>query len=361
MNALKIVVVGESWHGSCCTGLARGFRAAGHAVELIGWDTFFPAVDRSFTARGLRRAFVPFLRAQFNRRVLQAVRVLRPDLVVVYKGTAVAPATLAAVRRLGCWLCHVMPDIAVDGQLSLDRRIFRHFDHVFTTKSFGVGEFRTRLGAARASFLPHGYDPAVHRPLALDPRRLAGAASRPVSFIGQWSPGKERWLAHLAAASGPETLDVWGEGWQRVSARTLMPSIRGEPLYGDFYAAAITEARINLGLLIERQPGSVSGDLTTARTFEIPACGGFLLHERTAELADYYEEGREVACFGSPAELVEKVRYYLDHEAERVRIAQAGHRRCVAEHSLDGRAQVVIEKFLAERPNAGGPPRDRHA
>lgn len=358
MNALKIVVVGESWHGSCCTGLARGFRAVGHAVELIGWDTFCPAVDRSLTARGLRRALAPFFRAQFNRRVLQAVRALQPDLVVVYKGTAVAPATLAAIRRGGCWLCHVMPDITVEGHSFLDRRILGHFDHLFTTKSFGVEEFRTRLGAASVSFLPHGYDPAVHRPLALDG---AGAPLRPVSFIGQWSPGKERTLAHLAAAVGPETLDVWGGGWQRASAPALRPSVRGAPVYGDFYAAAVTASRISLGLLRERPPGAVSDDLTTTRTFEIPACGGFLLHARTAELADYYEEGREVACFGSPEELVEKVRYYLVHESERARIAQAGHRRCVPEHSLAARAQAIIERFLAARPAAAGPPPARHA
>ena len=359
MSALAVVVVGESWHGSACAGLARGFRACGHAVELIGLETFFPAVDRSFATRGLRRALTPFFRAQFNRRVLRAVRARRPDLVVVYKGTAVAPAALAAIRRLGPWLCHVMPDTTIEGQWLLDRRIFRYFDHVFTTKSF---DFMNGPGAAGASFLPFGYDPAVHRPLALDPRRRAGAAARPVSFIGQWSPGKERTLAHLAAAIGAEHLEVWGEAWERSAAPALRPSIRGEPVYGDFYAAAVTEARINLGLLVERRPGAVSGDLTTCRTFEIPACGGFLLHERTEELADFYEEGREVACFGSPEELVEKVRYYLDHEAERARIAEAGHRRCVREHSLTVRAQAVVEKFLAARPAApGGPPPDRHA
>ena len=89
MTALKVVVVGESWHGSDSKGLARGFRACGHAVELIRQDTFFPAVDRSLRARGLRRALGGFYRNQFNVRILGTVRSRRPDIVVVYKGTAI--------------------------------------------------------------------------------------------------------------------------------------------------------------------------------------------------------------------------------------------------------------------------------
>ena len=76
-----------------------------------------------------------------------------------------------------------------------------------------------------------------------------------------------------------------------------------------------------------------------------------MLHERTAELADHYHEGREVACFGSSDELVEKVRHYLDHEEERFQIAQAGYRRCVRDHSLKNRAEVIIKTFLADRPH----------
>ena len=64
MSGLKVLVVGESWHGSNCTGLARGFRSGGHAVDLIGLDQFFPAVDQSILARGLRRALNPVCRDQ---------------------------------------------------------------------------------------------------------------------------------------------------------------------------------------------------------------------------------------------------------------------------------------------------------
>ena len=360
MNALRVVVAGEGWHGSDCTGLARGFRELGHAVELIGWDRFFPAVDRSLAARGARRALSPLFRAQFNRRIRESVRRLRPDFLVVFKGTAVAPETLAEARRRGVWSCNFWPDVSTVGHWGVDQRIFGLFDHLFTTKSFGIADLEARLGLTNVSFLPPASDPLVHRPIASD-RSLAGKPE--VSFLGRRSPQKEGLLAALADAIGPERLAVWGDGWDLAESPALRRAVRGGPVYGDFYAMATGESRINLGLLSEKVPGASSGDLITARTFQIPASGGFLLHERTAELARYFEEGREVACFGDPDELVEKVQYYLDDEPERARIAEAGHRRCVRENRWSHRAAVIVEKFQSSRhaavqkgrrPSAGG-------
>lgn len=356
MNPLRIVMTGESWHGSDSTGLARGFREAGHAVDLVGADQFFPAVGRSLAARGVRRALSPFYGSQFNARVRQAVLRRSPDFVLVFKGTALAPATLDAIRRRGIWLCNFWPDVSTRGHRGLDERIFRRFDHVFTTKSFGVADLERQHGITNASFLPHGFDPLVHRPLAT-PGGDGGEAPA-VSFLGRWSPHKEACLVPLAEAFGPEVLAVWGDAWNRTRSGALRRCLRGGPIFGDFYALAIGASRINLGLLMERWGTASSGDRTTSRTFHIPASGGFLLHERTAELADFYEEGQEVACFGSPGELVEKVRYYLDHEEERRRIAEAGHRRCVKENRWSQRARVIVEKFLADRPSTGRTPAD---
>ncbi len=346
-------MTGESWHGSDCTGLARGFRELGHAVELVGWDRFFPAVDRSLAARGVRRALSPLYQSQFNRRVRESVRRLRPDLVVVFKGTAVAPATLADARRRGVWLCNFWPDVSTAGHWRVDQRIFRLFDHIFTTKSFGVADLKGRHGLTNVSFLPHASDPPVHRPIASD-RPLTDAPA--VSFLGRQSPRKESLLATLADAIGPERLAVWGDGWDRAESAALRRAVRGGSIFGDFYALAIGESRINLGLLSERVPGASSGDRITSRTFQIPASGGFLLHERTTELAHYLEEGREVACFGAPAELVEKVHYYMENEPERVRIAEAGQERCVRENRWSQRARVIVEKFqAASRPTGPAP------
>jgi hypothetical protein len=57
--------------------------------------------------------------------------------------------------------------------------------------------------------------------------------------------------------------------------------------------------------LLENQPwtaqrsrnGTQSGDLTTARTWQIPASGGFMLHEDSQELRASFEANVEVGVF----------------------------------------------------------------
>ena len=64
------------------------------------------------------------------------------------------------------------------------------------------------------------------------------------------------------------------------------------------------------------------------RDFEVPAAGGFYLVERTEEYDEFFRPGVEVETWGTLGELIDKIRYYLSHDAERRRIAlQVGNGR----------------------------------
>ena len=79
------------------------------------------------------------------------------------------------------------------------------------------------------------------------------------------------------------------------------------------------------------------------RNFEISGCGSFCLTEYADDLERYYEIGREVECFSSSNEAVEKIRYYLEHGAEREEIARAGHERTLRDHTYEKRFVEIFK------------------
>jgi spore maturation protein CgeB len=140
---------------------------------------------------------------------------------------------------------------------------------------------------------------------------------------------------------------VWGDQWEPARP-TLGSRIEGRGVFGLEYAKAMVASKIDLGILSEARTGASSGDRITARTFQIPATGAFMLHERTKELLEYFREGVECGCFETADELVEKITYYLEHPEERRAVAVAGYRRSIESgYSVDSRASKILDK-LAE-------------
>ena len=83
------------------------------------------------------------------------------------------------------------------------------------------------------------------------------------------------------------------------------------------------------------------------RIWDILGCGGFLLTNYQAEIPDFFEIGRDLETYESMDELVEKVRYYLSHEEERVEIAINGYEKMAAHHTYEIRLAQMI-KVLAD-------------
>ena len=85
------------------------------------------------------------------------------------------------------------------------------------------------------------------------------------------------------------------------------------------------------------------------RTFEVPACGGFLLTGKPDDdVSEYYIPGKEIELFSTPAELAEKCQYYLTHEQQRKAIAQAGYERTVRQHTYVHRFRDIFKAMGLE-------------
>jgi len=171
-----------------------------------------------------------------------------------------------------------------------------------------------------------------------------------VTFVGQPHGDRRELIATLKSERLP--VECWGFGWPR------------GPIAHEGMVDVFASSRINLNLsnssenegvlarlrrLLRRAPPIKRPPQIKGRNFEVPGCGGFLLTERVPHLERYFELDREVAVYDGTADLVEKIRYWLENEEERRGVAEAGYRRVLAEHTYDQRfAEIFAELGLAE-------------
>lgn len=80
-----------------------------------------------------------------------------------------------------------------------------------------------------------------------------------------------------------------------------------------------------------------------------------LMTDWKVNLPEMFEPDVEIVTYRTAGECSEKVRYLLDHEDERQKIAAAGQRRTLRDHTYRRRAEQVDEiltKLLAGRDTA---------
>ncbi len=71
-----------------------------------------------------------------------------------------------------------------------------------------------------------------------------------------------------------------------------------------------------------------------------------MLAERTPEHLQLFEESREAAYFSSVGELIEKTKYYVAHDRERLEIAKNARERCLRSgYSNAERMKAVFSKL----------------
>lgn len=337
----RILFLGENWYGSCARACCYALRRLGCHVVDIDSQTIFPRL-RTVVGRIGRRCAARLLVAEYNTLILETARLLKPDFLLAFKGLNVRPDTLQELRADGVPLYNYYPDIAgyIRGQM-LEKSL-PEYDCIFHTKPNWPADVTAFASLRRWIPVAHGYDPELHFPAPLDSRDRWQFGCDLV-FIGTHTPHKEEILAELAGRLQTPDLKVWGHGWVERSEHTaLRPFLAGGPAIGQTYVKAIRGAAITLAIMSGKVGGAPTGDQTSTRTFEIPACGGFMLHERTPEVLDLFHEGREIECFDTVEECAQKIRHYLARPEEREAIQAAGRRRCVPAYSYDNRMREIL-------------------
>jgi len=221
-------------------------------------------------------------------------------------------------------------------------------------KSYGINNvIKTRWGAN-----PHLYFPQDEN---LNPRNLE------VTFIGQKFGRRPLYIKQLRRNN--ILVQTFGSGWAEglVDHQRMLEIYSWSKINLNFSETPYYGFRKKFNLLaklfIKKELGKYSLNVKNfwsnwlaakstqrrpvkARVFEVLACGGFLLTGKSDEpVEQIYQPGKEIVVFDSQNDLIDKVRYYLQHDKERQEIAAAGFERTIKEHTYAKRFKEIFQSM----------------
>jgi spore maturation protein CgeB len=161
-------------------------------------------------------------------------------------------------------------------------------------------------------YLPFGFDPDLFYPVVSGNQEKTERFSFDVAFAGGADRDRIPYLTAMIKAGF--RIGLYGAYWDRY------PETRKHALgYADPGTLRRVFGSSKVTLCLVRRSNR---DGNSMRSFEAPAAGACVLAEDTPEHREIFGEEGEAACFfGTPKEAVEKTRWLLAHESERLRMA----------------------------------------
>ena len=184
-----------------------------------------------------------------------------------------------------------------------------------------------------------------------------------VSFIGQPHSDRRKVVDRIKKAG--INIKCWGNGWEngRVSQDEMIKIFSQSKINlnltkssGNVNLKALASIFLkkelnktlklvspkywlgNFQFILNKKREQIKG-----RNFEIPGSGGFLLTSNADNLTDYYKDGKEIVIYKDIDDMINKIKYYLEHNEEREAIAQAGYERTLREHTYEKRFNNIFK------------------
>lgn len=291
---------------------------------------------------------------RMNRDLLHLAQ--REDVEVVWtdKLLGMQPRTLKQLSAKGVITISYMIDNAFgprrDPGWRLYMKCLRLYDLHVTQRDVSLKGYKER-GARDVMKVQTAYEPTIHFPPP--PGWADKDRDRGVSFVGTPYDDRASFLSRLWKAEGFPVTVSGGLVWKPALGPEATEGIyRGHgELFRDDYREAIWKSKINLSFLTHSNQ-----DEFVHKSFEIAACRGFLLAERSAGHAQRFVEDEEAVFFSTYEECVEKIRRYLPDEQGRERIAAAGCERARRSgYDNDHQVALIVDRIrhIAEARAAG--------
>ena len=286
--------------------------------DFRSWESGFRAICPNVYILDYYASFVSTGPFGMERRILELVRKNNIQLLIVpnmyYE---LAPTFLNELRTLGCKSLVVFFDDSMRFE-DTNRFYLSSFDYYLTHESDDSKELYRPYGID-AEFFPIAPSRSFYGEIIQSLDKTSVEHANDVVFIGAKIADRDVFIDCLK--NNGVNISVYGRGWD------------AGMLSSEEMIAAYNSSKISLNFL--KAIGSSGRVQLKGRLFEIILAGGFVLSEFSEELTDYFDIGREIDTFRSSQELLDKVRFYLEHSTLREEMSARAREKVEKHYSFE--------------------------
>jgi spore maturation protein CgeB len=206
---------------------------------------------------------------------------------------------------------------ASDTHLGFDYRFetAKKFDVVFCAQKQAVLDFQAK--GVHAEWLPHAFEPMAYHDIE---------SGTPVPYNYANKDYDACFIGHINSPNRVDFLDRMFKEFPNF--------FFGQRRFQEA-AQKFCKSKIVLNIAMKE-------DLNM-RCLEAMGSGSFLLTDYVPYIEELFEDGKHLVLYRSLDEAVDKAKYYLKHDSEREKIAQAGFEEVMAKHTIDHRVNRMLE------------------
>ncbi len=166
-------------------------------------------------------------------------------------------------------------------------------------------------------------------------------------FVGGFSRHHNKVIDLFEYLAKNTSIDFWGYGAGKLPLNSPIKSRH----HGEAWGIDMYNILYNSKISVNRHIDAAENFANNMRLYESTGVGTLLITEHKDNIEGLFEVNREIVTYHSNEELLEKINYYLEHEDERTRIAEAGQKRTLRDHTYAVRMRElkeILERYLTK-------------
>ena len=302
--------------------------------ELIRFD------DRHHIVPGRFRHKIDWLykfdQKHLNKNLISIVDKTKPEIAIIAGGHRINKSSIQTLneRKIRTVLWTIDPPKNFHPLLQAAAA----YKNIFCQGTEAIHLLR-KNNIQNAHWLPMACDPIFHHPVELTPREKEKYGSN-IVFVGSYYPNRYTLFKKLIGFD----FGVWGPGWNKLEKTSdLRCHIKGEHTRLSEWIKFYSASKIVLASHYQDPENKYQVFQASPRIFEAMACGAFVISDFQKDVFSLFKDGEHLVGFRTLDELIEKIKYYLSHTAERKKIAEQGRQEVLRHHQYAHR----IDKLLS--------------